>query len=612
MKFPEFEDALWPLLAQVSRPSRYAGCEWGPVKPKEPDPSLVRFCLAFPDVYEIGMSYVGFQILYSLLKHLPRADVERAYCPWIDMEDLLRKNNLLLGSIETDRPLSTFDAVGFTLQYELSFTNILTMLDLGGIPLYSEERGESDPIVFAGGPGALTPEPIAPFIDAFCLGAGEITLPQMVDVLAETKGLSRDERLLALSRIEGVYVPSLVDVTYGEEGVSFSSVHQTLPIKRQVIQDFRGAFYPDSLIVPAAGIVHDRVPVEIFRGCTRGCRFCQAGIIYRPVRERTPEEIKEIIQRLVLASGWEEVGLVSLASCDFSGLNTLLNDVAPFLDEKGVKLSLPSLRMDSFSVDLAANLEVMRRGGLTFAPEAGTQRLRDVINKGVTEENIDNSLNAAFNHGWNRVKLYFMMGLPTETEEDLKGIIDIALHALSIGKACKRNVNIAVSVAGFVPKGHTPFQWERQNSIDELREKGQFLKHQIYNRRVSLKYHEPEQTFLEGVFARGDRRLAKVIESAWRKGARFDGWSETFSLQRWFSAFEENDIDPLFYTTCQRSHSEHLPWDHIDTGVSRAFLWSEHENAVKKQLTPDCRWSHCHGCGWQNNGCQWSKGGSLL
>ncbi|WP_286951676.1 MULTISPECIES: TIGR03960 family B12-binding radical SAM protein [Aminobacterium] len=607
MEIPDFDDGLWPLLAQVAHPSRYAGCEWGPVKPKESGQSLVRFCLAFPDVYEIGMSYVGFQILYNLLKRLPKSDVERAYCPWIDMEELLRKNELYLGSIETGRPLSSFDGVGFTLQYELSFTNILTMLDLGGIPLYGEERTESDPIVFAGGPGTLTPEPVAPFIDVFCLGEGEVLLPQIVDILYETKGLSRKERLNSLAGIEGIYIPSLVDVKYGDGGTIFSSSSR-LPVRRQLVKDFKDAFHPDNLIVPSAGVVHDRVPVEIFRGCTRGCRFCQAGIIYRPVRERGPEETSKIVRELVLSSGWEEVGLVSLASCDYSGLTPLLNDLTPFLDEKGVKLSLPSLRMDSFSIDLAASLQAMRRGGLTFAPEAGTQRLRNVINKGVTEEDIKISLETAFKHGWDRVKLYFMMGLPTETEEDLQGIIDIALQTLTLGKAYKRKVNVAVSVAGFVPKGHTPFQWEPQNTMEELREKGQFLKRQIYNRRISLKYHDPEQTFLEGVFARGDRRLAKTIECAWRKGARFDGWSETFSLQRWLDAFDETGIDPLFYTSRSRSKEEGFPWDHIDTGVSRAFLWKEKENAFKGELTPDCRWNSCHGCGWQNSGCQWSKG----
>lgn len=609
MKFPEFDDELWPLLAQTSRPSRYAGCEWGPVAPKKGEKGdLVRFCLAFPDVYEIGMSYVGFQILYSLLKKQPLADVERAYCPWVDMEHLLRSHKIPLGSIETDRPLSAFDAVGFTLQYELSFTNILTMLNLGGVPFYSEERKEQDPIIFAGGPGALTPEPIAPFIDAFCLGAGEILLPKMVTVLSETKGMKRSQRLETLAHIKGIYVPSLVNAHQDGDAVHFSSA-LSLPIKRQIVEDFRGSFYPEELIVPTADVVHDRVPIEIFRGCSRGCRFCQAGIIYRPVRERTVGEIVNLVSNLTNTSGWEEVGLISLASCDFSGLTELLQKIEPIVNGKGIKVSLPSLRMDRFSVDLAASLEVMRRGGLTFAPEAGTQRLRNVINKGVSEEDIEYALNAAFSHGWDRVKLYFMMGLPTETEQDLDGIVDIALHALSIGKSWKRRTNIAVSVAGFVPKAHTPFQWEPQNSIEELRQKGQYLKSKIYNRRISLKYHEPEQSFLEGVFARGDRRLASVIALAWEKGARFDGWSETFSLQRWFEAFEERGIDPSSFNLRSREEKEGFPWDHIDTGVSRDFLWREREKAIQGLLTPDCRWSHCHGCGWQSYGCQWSQGG---
>lgn len=582
MDFEEFNNPEWRLMSQVSRPSRYCGSEWRPHKLISWDDANLRICLAFPDVYETGMSYYGFQIIESFINSMGKNYIaDRTYCVWPDMEKLMTEQKIPLLSTEYKKPVKDFDVLAFTLPHETSYTNILSIMQISGVHLFTYDRNDDDPVVIAGGYGAYNPSVLEKFIDVFCVGEAEALLPELLPVIEGTKGRPRDERLRAISELKGFYVPACF--------------HEGDIIERQYTKKF---FTLNSMIVPSVNIVHDRAAVELFRGCGRGCRFCQAGMVNRPVRERPESEAAKSILDIINSTGWEEAGLLSLASCDYSGIEKLIDDLSPVLNERRSKLSLPSLRMDGFSVGLAEKLEGLRskHGGITFAPEAGTQRLRDVINKGITEEMIITCLKEIYSRGWERVKLYFMMGLPTEQDEDLDSIAEISHMALKLGRSMgRKRASVSVSVSGFVPKAHTPFQWERQNSIDELKEKGRRIKSLVHDRALSISYHEPEQTFLEGVLSRGDKRTCDVIFKAWETGAGFDNWTENFNLQRWLDAFEHCGVDPDDYTR-ERNEDEALSWDFISTGVSREFLLRERHRAYNGNLTPDCN-SSCSACG---------------
>lgn len=588
------------ILRRVQKPARYVGGEWNAcVKDWAKTPLRVAFC--FPDVYEVGMSYPGLQILYQLGNR--REDVlwERVFAPWPDMEEELRKAGVPLFSLESKKALREFDIVAFTLQYELTATNILNMLDLGGIPLWASERKDGDPLVMAGGPCAFNPEPLAPFFDAFVLGEGEEVMEEVLAACRETG--DRAGRLARLAGIRGVYLPNLYDVSYREDGRVASVVPRpgaSPKVTKRVVADLDRQAPPVRPVIPSTAVIHDRVTLEVFRGCTHGCRFCQAGIIYRPVRERSLPLLLKAAGEVLEDTGLDEISLVSLSTTDYSDIGPLMRGIADRWGPTGVNVSLPSLRVDAFAVDLAREARRGRGGSLTFAPEAGTQRLRDVINKGVTEADLTTAVTAAFTAGWQAVKLYFMIGLPTETSEDVAGIVDLVQKVVAAGRSAgvpPARLKVTASVSSFVPKAHTPFQWEGQDERTELLAKQAYLREHLRLKHVAFNWHDPEAGFLEAVLARGDRRLAPVIERAWAKGCRFDGWSEWFRPLWWEEAFRETGLSADWYAYQRYDYGDTLPWDHLDCGVDRSFLIEEHRRALAGEATADCRNGECAGCG---------------
>lgn len=596
------------MLDQVQKPTRYTGGEMN-TQLKPWDSAKLHFAFCFPDTYEVGMSHLGMKILYAAMNQQPDMLCERAFMPWVDMMDLMKQEKVPLFTLESRSPLSAFDVVGFTLQYEMSYSNILAMLELGGIPLLRENRREEDPIVVAGGPCAFNPEPLADFIDAFMVGDGEEQILDLNRVIMQGReeGASRMTILKRLCAIRGVYVPALYDVKYNADG-TIASMKPNCPeapekVLKAIIPDLDKAFYPSEIPVPYMEIIHDRIMLEIMRGCTRGCRFCQAGILYRPVRERSLEHLVELAQQLENTTGYEEISLSSLSSGDYTCLAELIRELIRRLDEKHVSISLPSLRLDSVLKDSLEATQKEKKTSLTFAPEAGTQRLRDVINKGVTEEDLMSKVSDAFHGGWSSVKLYFMMGLPTETTEDLDGIADLAKKVVDAYFAVPRGerakgLRVVCSASVFVPKPFTPFQWEPQDTQEMVREKQSHLREKLRIKGVTFNYHESDLSYLEACFARGDRRMGQVLLRAYQKGCMLDGWTELFKYDMWREAFAELGIDPAFYAYRRREKDEIMPWDVIDCGVTKEFLWREKEKAEKAQTTKDCR-KGCNGCGLQ-------------
>ena len=594
------------ILNSVEKPERYTGPEFGSII-KTPEETQVSVCLAFPDTYEVGMSYLGFKILYPILNRLEGVAAERAFAPWMDMEAKLREHKIPLRSVETGRALSDFSLVGFTLQYELSYSNILNMLDLGNITVLAKDRGENEPFIMVGGPCVFNCEPLTDFIDFAMLGDGEDVIAEVAETYKkwqqEGKPGGRKEFLNRVVQLQGVYVPSFYDVTYFPEG-KIKEVKPNNPLAprtvyKRVVKDLDATFFPTHPIVPYGTAVHDRIMLELFRGCSRGCRFCNAGIIYRPVRERRKEVLEKLARELVDSTGYDEISLFSLSTADYSCLTELVQDLLAQYKDERIGISLPSLRIDSFSVKLAQEVQTVRKSGLTFAPEAGSQRMRDVINKGVTKENLMNAVEAAFKNGWSTVKLYFMIGLPGETDEDVVDIVNLAKSVQYKYKEVTGHggARVTVSVSNFVPKPYTPFQWVGQNIKTEFDRKHMLLKNNINVKNINYQYHDSTTSLLEGVFARGDRRCGKALYLAWQLGARFDGWSEGFSFERWEKAFAQAKLPMSFYNARERDKDEIFPWEHTSPGVERSFLWREYEKAQEAQLTEDCRRGKCTGCG---------------
>ena len=595
------------ILPLVQKPARYTGGEWGEVK-KDLSDIRVRVAFCFPDTYEIGMSNVGMRILYGVMNRMEGVWCERVFAPWGDMEEQMRQHQLPLWALESQDPVKDFDMIAFSIGYEMAYSNILNMLDLAGVPLHSADRHDLKNIVFAGGVCAFNPEPLAEFIDFFSLGEGEDITVEIVSLYdrAKAEGWSKDEFLHAVAKIPGVYVPSFYRHEYNADGTLSAIVPlEGAPEKvtKRIIEDLDNAYFPTDMIVPSTEIVHDRANLEVFRGCIRGCRFCQAGFSCRPVRKKSPEVLYRQAVEILENSGNNEITVSSLSTSDYRGLKELTDQLIPYCANHKINLSVPSLRADNFSRELMQKLQTVRKSGLTFAPEAGTQRLRDVINKNLTEDEILTTCANAFSGGWNNVKLYFMLGLPTETDEDVLGIAELVYKVIQTWKECavnkKRGLRVHVATAYFVPKPHTPFQWEKQITPQEYLRRCRLLKDHFYSKSIEYDYHSPDLSRLEAVFARGDRRLGPVIETAVKSGARLDGWDEYFNYAKWYAAFRECGVGEDFYTTRGYGEEEILPWDTIDVGISKKFLKLERKRAYEGKITPDCRHG-CAGCGASN------------
>ena len=592
------------ILPKVQKPARYTGGEYNQII-KNKDEVELRLAFCFPDTYEIGMSNLGMGILYSTMNELPYVWCERVYAPWGDMYEQMKQNGVALYALESGDPISEHDVLAFSIGYEMAYSTVLDMMDMAGIPIHSADRHELLPLVIAGGTAALNPEPVADFIDIFLLGEGEEMNNELLALLrtAKAEGWSKQAFLEKASRIGGVYVPSFYKPVYNDDcTINHFDVHPGAPEKvtKRIIADMNSVHFPLSPIVPSTEVVHDRVNLELFRGCVRGCRFCQAGHVYRPIRAKSPELLAEQGKVLLKNTGCQDITLLSLSSSDYRCLSELCDELLGYCEPRSIGLSLQSLRADNFSMDIMHRIQKTRKSGLTFAPEAGSQRLRDAINKNVTEEDLLHTCRLAFEGGWNTIKLYFMLGLPTETDEDILGIAELAnqvLHTWRLyAKNKNRGVRITVSTSCFVPKPHSPFQWEQQVTMEEYIRKVHLLRDNIKAKNVVYNWHDPQTSYIEATLSRGDRRMGSVIENVWRAGGRLEAWSDYFSFDRWMKAFDDAGVDPTFYAHRLRDKDEVMPWDNVDVGVRRAHLWHEREQAYKSELSPDCR-KQCSACG---------------